>query len=94
MVSSGNKKHNQPLSYEEHNYQQLFLFHKLRGVAVAELAHCVFGLHSIETTWCHIVMKPLIALPRRPTLPKMLDNLNHTFSTPSGSLAAYLGADW
>jgi hypothetical protein len=28
-----------PLSYEERDYQQLFLFHKLRGVTVAELAH-------------------------------------------------------
>ena len=73
------------MSYEECDYQQLFLFHKLGGVTVAELAHRAFGLPSIETTRRHIVTKPLIASPKMPTFPEMLDNLNHAFPTPSGS---------
>jgi hypothetical protein len=44
-----------PMSYEEQDFQSVFLFHKLGGVAVAELAHRTFGLPSIGTTRRHIV---------------------------------------
>ena len=36
-------------------------------------------------TQCHIVMKPLIASPKMPTLAEMLENLNHAFPTSSSS---------
>jgi hypothetical protein len=68
-----------PLSYEESDYQQLFLFHKLGDVAVAELAHRAFRLPSIETIRWHIVTKPLIASLKMPTSNEMIPNLDHTF---------------
>lgn len=70
-----------PLSYKEQDYQQVFLFHKLGGVAVAELAHRIFGLPSIDTTRRHIVTRPLTASPQFPTLEEMLQNLEISFSS-------------
>ena len=37
-------------SFQEQEFQQLFLFHKLGGIAVAEIAHHAFGLPSIKVT--------------------------------------------
>ena len=51
-----------PLSYEEHDYQQLFLFHKLRGVTVADLAHHAFGLPSIKTTVVDNQSPPVVVI--------------------------------
>lgn len=70
-----------PLSYKDQDYQQVFLFHKLRGVAVAELTHWIFGLPSIDTTCHHIVTCPLTASPKFPTLEEMLQNLRVAFSS-------------
>ena len=70
-----------PLSYKDQDYQQVFLFHKLGGVAVAELTHRIFGLPSIDTTHHHIVTHPLTASPKFPTLKEMLQNLGVTFSS-------------
>ena len=69
----------QPKSYQEQEFQQLFLFHKLGGVAVAEIAHRAFGLPSIEATRRRINTEPLVASPKMPTITEMLQNLNHAF---------------
>jgi hypothetical protein len=88
-----------PLSYEEQDYQQLFLFHKLGGVACAELAHQAFGLPSIKTTRRHIVTKPLIASPKMPTRDEMMQNLSHALpsspdsTTPFKNIGFQLMAD-
>ena len=76
-----------PLSYEEQDYQQVFLFHKLGGVAVAELAHHAFGLPSIETTRRHITTRPLIASTKMPTVVEMAQNLNQAFPPCTGAVA-------
>lgn len=75
-----------PMSYQEQDFQQLFLFHKLGGVAVAELAHRVFGLPSIETTRRHIATEPLVASPKMPTLTEMKKNLDHAFPPVDASI--------
>jgi hypothetical protein len=66
-------------SYQEREFQQLFLFHKLGGVAVAEIAHRAFGLPSIEATRRRINTEPLVASPKMPTIAEMSQNLNHAF---------------
>lgn len=68
-----------PLSYRDQDYQQVFLFHKLGGVMVAELAHQIFGLPSIDMTCHHIITCPLTASPKFPTLKEMLLNLRVAF---------------
>jgi hypothetical protein len=68
-----------PMCYDEYDFQRVFLFHKLSGVAVAELAHRAFGLPSIEATRRHISTKPLVASPKMPTIGKMTQNLHHAF---------------
>jgi hypothetical protein len=74
------------MSYEEQDFQRVFLFHKLGGVAVAELAHRAFGLPSIETTRRHISTEPLVASPKMPTIGEMTHNLHHAFPLlPSSS---------
>jgi hypothetical protein len=55
------------------------LFHKLGGVAVAEIAHRAFGLPSIKATQRRINTEPLIASPKMPTVTEMLQNLDHAF---------------
>ena len=75
-----------PKSYNEREFQQLFLFHKLGGVAVAEIAHRALGLPSIEATRRHIDTRPLVASPKMPTDLEMMQNLEHAFphnQTPS-----------
>lgn len=74
-----------PMSYEEQDFQRVFLFHKLGGVAVAELAHRTFGLPSIGTTRRHIVTQPLVASPKMPTIAEMTQNLEHAFPKPEVS---------
>jgi len=74
-----------PMSYEEQDFQRVFLFHKLGGVAVAELAHRAFGLPSIGTTRRHIVTQPLVASPKMPTIAEMTQNLEHAFPKPEVS---------
>jgi hypothetical protein len=73
------------MSYEEQDFQSVFLFRKLGGVAVAELAHCAFGLPSIGTTHCHIVTQPLVASLKMPTIAEMTQNLEHVFPKPEVS---------
>jgi hypothetical protein len=68
-----------PKSYQEQEFQQLFLLHKLGGVAVAEIAHRAFGLPSIEVTRRHINTQPLVASPKMPTDSEMMQNLEHAF---------------
>jgi hypothetical protein len=68
-----------PKSYEERQFQQLFLLHKLGGVAVAEIAHRALGLPSIEATRRRINTQPLVASPKMPTDPEMMQNLEHAF---------------
>jgi hypothetical protein len=43
-----------PKAYSEKEFQRLFLFHKLGGAIVAELAHRTCGLPSIDATRRHI----------------------------------------
>jgi len=73
------------MSYEEQDFQSVFLFHKLGGVAVAELAHRTFGLPSIGTTRRHIVTQPLVASPKIPTIAEMTQNLEYAFPKPEVS---------
>lgn len=68
-----------PKSYQEREFQQLFLFHKLGGIAVAEIAHRAFGLPSIEATRQRINTNPLAASPQMPTMTEMIQNLDHAF---------------
>jgi len=68
-----------PKSYQEQEFQQLFLLHKLGGVAVAEIAHRAFGMPSIEATRQRINTQPLIASPKMPTDSEMIQNLEHAF---------------
>ncbi|KAF7968709.1 hypothetical protein HWV62_29672 [Athelia sp. TMB] len=68
-----------PKSYTEIDYQRLFLFHKLGGVAVAELAHRTLGLPSIEATRLHIRTQPLILSTKYPTSMEMASNLAISF---------------
>jgi hypothetical protein len=66
-----------PKSYEEREFQQMFLLHKLGGVAVAEIAHRAFNLPSITVTQQRINTHPLIAFPKMPTDSEMMQNLEH-----------------
>jgi hypothetical protein len=68
-----------PKSYQEREFQQLFLLHKLGGVAVAEIGHRAFGLPSIEATRRRINTQPLVASPKMPTDLEMIHNLEHAF---------------
>jgi hypothetical protein len=69
-----------PKGYSEVNYQKLFLFHKLEGIAVAELAHhilglqlkplstmFVFSLSSHYQKFQHHLKWPTISFPPRPS---------------------------
>src|ERR1700691_5801012 len=69
-----------PKGYSEVNYQKLFLFHKLGGIAVAELAHhilrlqlkplstmFVFSLSSHYQKFQHHLKWPTISFPPRPS---------------------------
>lgn len=80
-----------PKSYQEREFQQLFLFHKLGGVAVAEIAHRAFGLPSIEATRHCINTKPLVASPKMPTITEMIQNLDHTFPQSSRTSIGWKG---
>jgi len=46
---------------------------------VAEIAHRVFGLPSIEATQQHINTQPLITSPKMLTDLKIMQNLEHAF---------------
>jgi hypothetical protein len=74
-----------PKNYADANYKQLFLFHKLGGRAVAELAHRTQGLPSIDATRRHIRAQPLHASPKMPTTSKMSANLDISYP-PSSAL--------
>jgi hypothetical protein len=80
-----------PKSYQEREFQQLFLFHKLGGVAVAEIAHRAFGLPSIEATRRRINTKPLVASPKMPTITEMIQNLDHAFPQSSRTSVGWKG---
>jgi hypothetical protein len=73
-----------PKNYSDADYQQLFLFHKLGGVTVAELAHCTRGLPSINATWRYIKPQQLTPFPKMPTLIEM--SSNPEISYPSSSM--------
>ena len=68
-----------PKSYEEQEFQQMFLLHKLGGVAVAEIAHRSFNLPSIVVTQQQINTQPHIASLKMPTDSEMTQNLEHAF---------------
>lgn len=70
-----------PKSYTEIDYQRLFLFHKLGGVAVAELAHRTLGLPSIEATRLHVRTQPLAISTKYPTPSEMISNLAISYPT-------------
>ena len=75
-----------PKDYSDANYQQLFLFHKLGGVAVAEPAHRTCGLPSIDATRRFIKPQRLTPSPKMPTVIEMSSNLEISYpssSTPS-----------
>jgi hypothetical protein len=74
-----------PKNYADADYKQLFLFHKLGGRAVAELAHRTQGLPSIDATRRHIRTSPLHASPKMPTTSEMSANLDISYppTTPS-----------
>jgi hypothetical protein len=74
-----------PKNYADANYKQLFLFHKLGGRAVAELAHRTQGLPSIDATRHHICAQPLHASPKMPTASEMSANLDISYP-PSSAL--------
>jgi hypothetical protein len=73
-----------PKNYSDADYQQLFLFHKLGGVTVAELAHRTRGLPSIDATQRYIKPQRLTPSPKMPTLIEMSSNLE--ISYPSSSM--------
>jgi hypothetical protein len=68
-----------PKNYADADYKQLFLFHKLGGQAVAELAHRTQGLPSIDATRRHIRTQPLHASPKMPTTSEMSANLDISY---------------
>lgn len=74
-----------PKNYADADYKQLFLFHKLGGRAVAELAHRTQGLPSIDATRRHIRAQPLHASPKMPTTSEMSANLDISYP-PSSAL--------
>jgi hypothetical protein len=74
-----------PKNYVDADYKQLFLFHKLGGRAVAELAHRTQGLPSIDATRRHIRTQPLHASPKMPTTSEMSANLDISYP-PSPAL--------
>ena len=82
------------MSYEEQDFQRVFLFHKLGGVAVAELAHHTFSLPSIGTTCHHIITQPLVASPKMLTIVEMTQNLEHAFPKPEVSAILSTGRCW
>jgi hypothetical protein len=70
-----------PKNYSDAEYKQLFLFHKLGGVAVAELAHRTRGLPSIDATRRYIRSQPLHPSPKMPTHAEMSSNLDISYSS-------------
>jgi len=82
-----------PKNYSEVDYERLFLFHKLGGVAVAELAHRTLGLPSIETTRHHVRVQPLHPSPKMPTSSEMALNLAICFPPKSPSGTAHIPSD-
>lgn len=74
-----------PENYEDAKYKQMLLFHRLRGVAVAELAHQAQGLPSIDATRHHILVLPLVASPKTPTQGEMKSNIDINY--PPGDSA-------
>lgn len=68
-----------PKNYADSDYKQLFLFHKLGGRAVAELAHRTRGLPSIDSTRRYIRAQPLFPSPKMPTVDEMSTNLDISY---------------
>ena len=77
-----------PKNYSDADYQQLFLFHKLGGVAVAELAHRTRGLPSIDATRRYIKPQRLTPSPKMPTMIEMTSNLDISYPSSSTSSLA------
>ena len=74
-----------PKGYSEIEFQCQYLFLKLGGQQVAELAHCTFGLPSRDAALEHIRTKPLIVSAKMLTLLKMTKNLKALFCMVEGS---------
>lgn len=68
-----------PKGYVDAEYKQLFLFHKLGGRAVAELAHRTHGLPSIDATRRYMRAVPLLPSSKMPTKDEMLANLDISY---------------
>ena len=65
--------------YSDADYKQLYLFHKLGGVACAELAHRTQGLPSIDATHHYIQAEPFHASLKKPTQAEIQANLNISY---------------
>ena len=74
-----------PKSYSEIDFQRQYLFLKLGGRQVAELAYRTSGLPSRDVTLEHIQTKPLIVSAKMPTLSEMTENLKVSFRMVEGS---------
>lgn len=73
----------QALSCTEQEYEATFLFHKLGGYALGNLAHKLFHLPSIETARQHIGDTPLVAHSGDYSIfkDKLKSNLDHILPT-------------
>jgi hypothetical protein len=70
-----------PKNYSDAEYKQQFLFHKLGGRAVAELAYQTQGMPSIDATRRYIRTQPLHPSPKMPTHSEMSANLDITYTS-------------
>ncbi len=64
-----------PQGYQEADYKLAFLFLKMGGRTIANLASRAFGLPSIDTTKRHISVNPLKSSPGFPTSTELNSNL-------------------
>ncbi|KZP10387.1 hypothetical protein FIBSPDRAFT_700742, partial [Athelia psychrophila] len=71
--------------YTDADYKQQFLFHKLGGRAVAELAHRTHGLPSMEATRRYMRTLPLLPSTKMPTIEEMSLNLDVSYPPNSAS---------
>lgn len=79
-----------PKGYSEIKFQHQYLFLKLGGQQVAELAHRTFGLPSCDAALEHIQTKPLIVSAKMPTLLEMTKNLKASFRMVEGSASNHV----
>ncbi|TDL20018.1 hypothetical protein BD410DRAFT_899810 [Rickenella mellea] len=82
-----------PLSYQERDFERLYLVWKLGGASAANVAHRTLGLPSIDATRRHVVVQPLRSSPGVPTVEELRKNLAICFppsaTTPARSQVIY-----